>query len=115
MLGVTIVLVPLIHYRLELPTLIYVAALLLLHIYILFVYLSRVKWRQLRANRGGFALRISAIVMFSYILTLLHYQGTTFIVLLSVGAAVGIHAMILLLLMMSKTAPIRSTLNQKQN
>ncbi len=105
LLGVTIVLVPLIHYKLLIPTMLYVGALLLLHVYILFVYLSRVNWRVLRANRAGFALRLLGIGLFSYMLTLLHYQGTTLIVLLSIAAAVTIHALILLLLM-ARTAPV---------
>jgi hypothetical protein len=109
LLGVTIILVPLIHFRLELPTFIFVGALLVLHVYILFVYLTRVNWRHLRASRGGFVLRISAIVMFSYILTLLHYQGPTWFVIFSVGAAVTIHALILLLLMITKSVQVPST------
>lgn len=113
LLGVTLVLVPLIHYKLLMPTIIYVVALLLLHIYIFYVYLTRINWRHLRANRLGFALRILGIVLFSYILTLLHYQGATTIVMLNVVAAVTVHALILLLLMMShrpSAGPDKSTL-----
>ena len=105
LLGVTIVLVPLIHYKLLIPTLFYVAALLAIHIYIFYIYLMRINWRRLRANRTGFTLRLLGIVTFAYMLTLLHYQGTTLIVLLSIGAAVGIHAAILLLLMTRRNSP----------
>jgi hypothetical protein len=102
LLGVTIVLVPLIHFKLLIPTIAYVVALLVLHIYIFFVYLQRINWRVLRANRTGFMMRLLGIVLFSYMLTLLHYQGATLIVLLSIVAAVTLHALILLLLMMTK-------------
>ncbi|MBW4061970.1 hypothetical protein HJC99_05360 [Candidatus Saccharibacteria bacterium] len=99
LLGTTIVLVPLIHYKLIIPTLLYIGALLLIHIWIFYVYVARINWRELRSNRIGFILRLLGIVLFSYILTLLHYQGATTIVLLSIAAAVAIHALILLLLM----------------
>jgi hypothetical protein len=102
LLGVTIVLVPLIHFKLLIPTIAYVVALRVLHIYIFFVYLQRINWRVLRANRTGFMMRLLGIVLFSYMLTLLHYQGATLIVLLSIVAAVTLHALILLLLMMTK-------------
>jgi hypothetical protein len=103
LLGVTIILVPLIHYRLVLPTYAYISSLLVLHIYIFFVYLSKIDWHHLRESRSGFILRLAGIVLFAYALTLLHFQGPTYFVLLSIGAAVGIHAIILLLLMMTKS------------
>jgi hypothetical protein len=102
LLGTTLVLVPLIHYKLLIPTMVYVIALLLLHVYIFYVYLTRIKWHVLRANRAGFVMRLLGIVLFSYMLTLLHYQGATVFVLLSILAAVGLHALILLLLMVTK-------------
>src|SRR6266567_2245227 len=105
LLGVTIVLVPLIRFKLLIPTIAFVAALLALHIYIFFVYLSQIDWRVLRANRIGFGMRLLGILLFTYMLTLLHYQGTTVIVLLSICAAVALHALILLLLMVVKSPP----------
>jgi hypothetical protein len=49
-------------------------------------------------------------MLFAYILTLLHYEGTELIILASVGAAVAIHAGILLLLMTSGPKKIPSLL-----
>ena len=106
--AITIALVPLIHYRLAMPTYLFVGTLLVLHIYIFFIYLSRINWRKLRENRVGFVVRLSAIAMFSFILTLLHYQGPTLFVILSVGAAVTVHALILLLLMITRVPRART-------
>ena len=101
LLGVTVVLVPLIHFKLLLPTYLYVITLLLLHVYILYVYGAQTNWRLLRHNRTGFALRLLGIALFAYILTLLHFQGTAAVVLLNLSAAVAAHAVILLLLMVT--------------
>jgi hypothetical protein len=103
LLGITVTLVPLIHYKLLLPIYLYLGALLALHVYIFFIYLTRVDWHNLRQSRAGFITRLAGIGIFSYLLTLLHYQGPTLTVILSVVAAVALHAAILLLLMVSKT------------
>jgi hypothetical protein len=109
LLAVTVVLVPLIHFKMTMPAAAYIAALLVLHLYILYVYCNHLPWRKLLQNRVGFGLRLSGVVLFAYILTLLHYEGTELIVLASVGAAVAIHTAILLLLMSSANAKDTTT------
>jgi len=109
LLGVTIVLVPLIHYKAMLPLYGYVVLLLLLHVYILYIYLWRINWRLLRTHRLGFILRLLGIGLFGYILTLLKFQGATTIVLLNIAAAVAVHAFILLLLMTTETTRVKNS------
>lgn len=98
----TAILVPLVHFKLLLPAVLYLGALLLLHVYFFTIYLMRVKWHQLRANHTGFATRLLGILLFSYLLTLLHYQGAATILAVNIGLAILLHTLILLFLMMRR-------------
>lgn len=92
-------LIPLILYKNEVGTLLYVGALLVLHAYVLAVYLWRVSWRAFLKSKRQFAIRLLGILFFSWLLSLLR-SGE------SIGSIVGflcisafLHVMLLLLFM----------------
>lgn len=95
----TAILMPLVYFKLYVPAQIYVGILLVLHIYFFYVYLTRVDWRRLWFSRSGFIIRVTGIVFFSYLLTVLQFDGPVTFVLMNIVAATIIHALILLLLM----------------
>ncbi len=99
LLATTLVIAPLVTLKLYLPTLLYVGVLLLLHTYILYIYLNRVDWRHLAASRSGLIARVLGVIFFAYILTLVKFTGQVQLVLFNVGLAVMVHVLILALLM----------------
>jgi hypothetical protein len=74
----------------------YVVFLLALHVYILFVFLYRVRWKILAADRKAFAVRLVAIGTFVLLLTVIKV-GVTLPELLAFVALSGIVHLALLL------------------
>jgi len=102
--SATILLIPLIHYKLLLPAGIYLSFLLALHIIFVIIYFRRVPWRDFRANRTTFILRITAVIFFAYLLAALKYVGSPTAIILNLSAALGIHIIILMCLMIKLVA-----------
>lgn len=98
----TAILVPLVHFKLYVPATAYVAALLILHVAILYLYFARTPWRVLLLHKREFALRISAVVMFAWLLTIVSFEGTLLEVLLNATLALILHVAILLGLMVER-------------
>lgn len=96
-------LVPLIYLRLYLPGLIYLLGLLILHVYFVYVYLSRVPWKELLNHKAVLAGRIAAVLFFGYILTLLQFSGSPKMILTNLSIATTAHVAILLALMVRVT------------
>lgn len=76
----------------------YVVFLVLLHVYILFVFLYRVRWRVLAENRKAFAVRLVAIATFSVLLTVIKVGVTLSELLMFVGLSGLVHLALLLTL-----------------
>lgn len=74
----------------------YVVFLVLLHVYILFVFLYRVRWRVLAENRKAFAVRLVAIATFTILLTIIKVGVTLSELLLFVGLSGLVHLALLL-------------------
>ena len=62
LLLAVILLVPLVYFRFRLPSLIYLLGLLILHLYFVYVYLSRISWRELANHKAVLAGRIAAVL-----------------------------------------------------
>jgi hypothetical protein len=88
----TILLAPLIVYKLMLPAYLYVGGLIGLHLVVFAVYLYRTPWRELWRDKAGFVLRLVAVVFFIYLLTLLHFEGDAAAVLIQIAVAFVLHA-----------------------
>ena len=102
LLLTTLALVPLVHYKLMVPAVVYVAGLLLLHAFFLYLYFSRVPWQEFKKDKKGLTLRIVALTFFIYLLMLIKFEGSTITVLLNLAGAFIIHVFILLFLMVIK-------------
>ncbi len=74
----------------------YVVFLVLLHVYILFVFLYRVRWRVLAENRKAFAVRLVAIATFTVLLTVIKVGVTLSELLMFVGLSGLVHLALLL-------------------
>ncbi len=95
----TLILVPLVYYKLYVPAGLYVTALLALHLVFLYTYFAKLPWARLTSNKVGFGTRILAIVFFGYLLGVLKFQGSFGIVMANLVAGLGIHTLILFSLM----------------
>src|SRR5947208_260655 len=74
----------------------YVVFLVALHVYILFVFLWRVRWRVLAADRKAFAVRLVAIAVFVALLMLVKAGATLSELALFVLVSGAIHVALLL-------------------
>jgi len=74
----------------------YVIFLVALHVYILFVFLYRVRWRVLAENRKAFAVRLVAIATFTILLTVIKVGVTLSELLIFVGLSGLVHVALLL-------------------
>jgi hypothetical protein len=102
----TVLFLPIIMIKHQLPALIYVSSLLVLHLYILWVYVRRGHpAAKIRLNRG-FVSRLLAVLFFAYWLTVIRFQGTLASMVISLLLALTLHVCILLALMLriSRTA-----------
>jgi len=95
----TVLFVPLVYYEWEIPAVLYAGSLLAIHILFLYLYVARTPWRQLLRNKVSFGLRLTAVLFFVYLLSLIGFGGTPVQILIKLGAAFGIHVGILLALM----------------
>lgn len=92
-------LVPLLMNKNRVGIALYVTVLLLLHAYVLVVYLWRVSWREFLRSKRQFMVRLSAILFFSYLLSKLRFDEHISSVIVLLCISVFLHIMILLLLM----------------
>lgn len=74
----------------------YVIFLVALHIYILFVFLYRVRWQVLAENRRAFAVRLVAIAIFVALLTVIKAGATVTELVAFVGLSGLVHLALLL-------------------
>ena len=96
----TALFVPLVYVKLRMPAYLYAGGLLALHAYFLYLYFSRVSWRQLLHYRATFTVRVTAVAFFIYMLSLLHFGGTPAQIIGNLFIAFAIHFGILLGLML---------------
>lgn len=68
--AASFLLLPLLELRSAVPALLYVAALVVLHIIVLIVYVFRVPMRELATSWRGLAARILGLAVVSYLLVL---------------------------------------------
>jgi hypothetical protein len=101
----TIVFVPLVYAKWRLPVYVYAGGLLGLHIYFLYLYAMRTPWRVLTRSKRAFAIRMTAVVFFIYLLSLIHFGGTALQIIGKLAAAFMIHVAILLGLMLIAVKP----------
>jgi hypothetical protein len=97
--AATLILVPLVYYKLYVPAGLYITALLALHLVFLYTYFTRLPWARLVSNKVGFGSRILALVFFIYLLGVLKFQGNFEVVMTNLVAGLGIHTLILFSLM----------------
>lgn len=97
--SATLVLVPLVYFKLYVPAWIYLVSLLALHLVFLYTYLAKTPWRKLTAHKAGFALRMLSVVFFGYLLVALKFHGSVAFVLANLVAGLAIHTLILFSLM----------------
>lgn len=95
----TLVLVPLVYFKLFIPAGIYLSALLALHVLFLYIYFTKVDWRSIAQSRTGFAVRILAVALFAYLLAALKFHGEFAFVMANLLAGLAIHTTILFALM----------------
>lgn len=101
----TLLLVPLVHFKLDVPALLYVTTLLVLHVVFLYLYFARTPWRQLLTNKTEFSLRLVAVGFFVYILTLIKFEGSSAVIIARLLAAMVVHGFILAGMMVVRRAP----------
>ena len=68
--AASFLLLPLLELRSAVPALLYVAALVVLHVIVLIVYVFRVPMRKLASSWRGLAARLLALAVVSYLLVL---------------------------------------------
>ena len=96
---VTLLFIPFLAIKNTVPAFIYISALLIIHIYILYLYLMKTNWRELSKSPSGFISRCIGILFFTYLLILVKFQGDIATILVGLGSAVILHIALLLLLM----------------
>ena len=108
LLVTTVLLAPLIYYKVTVPAALFVSGLLLVHIIFFYVYFSRTPWRILLAHKAEFALRLTAVLFFIYLLSLIHFGGAPLVVITKIMLATAIHAAILTGMMLQRVATRRA-------
>ena len=98
----TIVLVPLIHFKLLIPAGIYISGLIFLHLFFIYLYFSKVPWKEIAKNKQALTLRIVGVAFLIYLLTILKFEEQSILLILNVLAAFLIHLLILLFMMVVK-------------
>lgn len=83
-------------YEQDLALFYYNLFLLLLHVYILIVWLWRVRWRLLAENRRAFGLRLFALLVFVVILAIIRFDRPFWELVAVVVLSVVVHLGILL-------------------
>lgn len=83
-------------YKQEVGLFYYGIFLLLLHVYVLIVFLYRVRWKILAENRKPFAVRLAAIAVFILILTMIRFDVSFWQLLVVVAASLVVHIALLL-------------------
>lgn len=83
-------------YKQEVGLFYYGIFLLLLHVYVLIVFLYRVRWKILAENGKPFAVRIAAIAVFILILTMIRFDVSFWQLFVVVAASLVVHIALLL-------------------
>ena len=89
------ILIPLVHYKLGIPALLYTSGLLALHIFFFYIYFARTPWQRLLAHKGECTVRLAAVGFFIYILTLIKFEGSSAVIIERLLIAMVVHAFIL--------------------
>lgn len=100
--ALTLLLVPLLELKSTLPARAYLAALVLLHVGVLVIYLYRVRLREVAPDARAVVARVSALVLVSVLLALVSKfdpAAPTATLLAQALAVALLHEVILLLLM----------------
>lgn len=100
--GLTLLLVPLLQFKSDLPARAYLASIVLLHIGVLAVYLYRVRLREVAPDARALVARVSGLVLVSALLALVSkFEPTapTSTLLAQASAVALLHEVLLLLLM----------------
>lgn len=95
-----LVLEPLLYFKLYIPSMIYLAAILAMHVIFLYVYVSHVPWRLLWADKRALLARAIGILTVGYLLTLVHTSPSLLVIFANIIAMSVLHGFILLLLML---------------
>lgn len=91
----TLLLAPLIYYKLNIPAALFIGGLLVLHAAFLYLYFARVPWRRLWQRKGEFVLRVAGVSFFIYLLSLIKFGGSPDLIILKLILATGAHIAIL--------------------
>lgn len=106
--ALALLLLPLVRLKTELPAVLYVGALLALHIVVLGLYLYRTQFRELDPDRRSLMLRIAAIAFMTYLLSIVSGANAETplrgMVVQVLGAA-GLHTVLLAMLAVRVTFP----------
>lgn len=101
-------LIPLLQWKSDLPAMAYAGSIVVLHIFILGIYLFRVKFRDLDPDRRSLIARILGLVITSYLLSTTSSfsaeSSTTQLALQMLGVSL-VHMVILALLMVRIVRP----------
>lgn len=95
-----LVLEPLLYFKLYVPSMVYLGAILAMHVVFLYVYISHVPWRLLWVDKRALLGRAIGIVIVGYLLTLVHASPSLLIIFANIIAMSVLHGVILLLLML---------------
>lgn len=100
--GLTLLLVPLLELKSDIPARAYLAGLVLLHIGVLVIYFYRVRLREVAPDARAIIARVSALVLVSTLLALVSKfdpAAPTSTLLVQALAVALLHEVILVLLM----------------
>lgn len=92
-------------YQQDLALLYYNLFLLVLHIYILIVWLWRVRWRVLAENRRAFLVRLFALLVFVVILAIIRFDRPFWELVAVIALSIAVHIGILLSLTVTVRSP----------
>jgi hypothetical protein len=98
----TLLLVPLVYFKLQIPALLYIGGLVILHVVFLYVYFVRTPWKEFMRHKAEFALRVVSVAFLIYLLTLVKFEGDFWILLRNTLIALGIHLCILIGMMVRR-------------
>ena len=98
----TFLLIPLVYYKLQVPAMIYVGILVILHILFLYIYAMRTPWKELMQHKAEFAVRVVAVGFFIYLLTLIKFEGDFWTLVRNTVIALLIHIGILIGMMLRR-------------
>lgn len=93
-----VILAPLIWWKSALGATIYLGALVVIHVFALAVFLHRIDWRSLSANKWGLTVRVVGLLTFGVLLGMLRYDPASDLFWVSLTLLWGYHVASLALL-----------------